>query len=252
MFKCVFFNTIQVLAYENECLKDLNGKLNKRNLEMTKEISSLKDEKNNLNIQIQTSDFRVREKEKNYQDLNEKLKEKMALDEDRLLEVHRLRRELKALQETVNVEMTFKEKFKQFQIELSQTHTVIDQFMNNEQKLIKEIENLKKDALRKNDLHGRENEELEILSSMIQEKLKSKREDDTKNEQLNTHSKLEERSEKDDEIKVDGTAEKHLFLEDVFVKKLEELKKQNKALIEKFDDYYLIMDTFKKIIFGNP
>jgi hypothetical protein len=40
-------------------------------------------------------------------------------------------------------------------------------------------------------------------------------------------------------------------VEEVFQSKLNELKKQNKALIQKFEEYYEIMNTFKGIIFEN-
>ena len=49
--------------------------------------------------------------------------------------------------------------------------------------------------------------------------------------------------------KDDNDDEQHFTVEDVFQAKLNELKKQNGALIQKFEDYYEIMNTLKHIIF---
>ena len=211
---------------------------------MVKEKEAFKEEKCKFKIEMQTNELIIREKEKNSQNISEKLKTLIALNEDKDFEISKLRREIKAFQVSVAVHNKNEEKCKHLENELNISHSVILKSGLDKEMLCREIQFLKEDLAKKSDYYASKLKNFEILRNRLIKTYKKEFETDLKTffKDDKTKRTLEERKENNDE-------ENHFSVEDIFQARLNELKKQNEVLIRKFEDYNEIMITLKHIIF---
>ena len=164
----------------------------------------------------------------------------ITLNEDKAFEISKLRREIKAFQVSIAVHNKNEEKCKHLENELNNSFSVILKSGIDKEMLCKEIQFLKEDLAKKTADYAENLKNFEILRN----RLKKEFETDFKN--IFKDEKIKRTLEK---RKDDNDGEQHFTVEDVFQAKLNELKKQNGALIQKFEDYYEIMNTLKHIIF---
>jgi len=221
---------IKVVSNENNCLKELIKTLNLRNLEMNIEIATLKHEKSKLSSDTRKKELRVKEKDKNYLDLNDILKKEIAIREETETEVYELRRKNNFLQDLVNFNGKVDEKCSHLEKELSNSKSAIQELHTDHTILSKEIQVYNKNKSIRNEIYANEYKKLcpEIKNT------------------------CDEEANEIGEKKLENNEEGEVSLgNQVFKAYLSELKTKNATILQKLEYYYKIMDTVKKIIFKN-